>query len=123
VKTNNLHIVLGASKNPDRMSHRALSSLLVKGYSAFGVHPSGIPLFEQETFKNLNDIEQEIDTLTLYISAKHQGGLFEDILNKDIKRVIFNPGTENPVLMEELLKANINAFEACTMVLLNTDQY
>jgi hypothetical protein len=39
------------------------------------------------------------------------------------KRVIFNPGTENSEFEELLTKNNIEAIEACSLVLLRTGQY
>jgi hypothetical protein len=39
------------------------------------------------------------------------------------KRVIFNPGTENPDLYAEIEKLHIQVEEACTLVLLHTHQF
>jgi hypothetical protein len=39
------------------------------------------------------------------------------------KRVIFNPGTENSALMQELAAAGVDAFPACTLVMLSTGQF
>jgi hypothetical protein len=38
-------------------------------------------------------------------------------------RVIFNPGTENPELMEMLDAAGIPYLEACTLVMLRAGQF
>ncbi|MGB5274760.1 MAG: CoA-binding protein, partial [Flavobacteriaceae bacterium] len=48
---------------------------------------------------------------------------YQDILKLNPKRVIFNPGTENPELYRLLEEQGIMAIEACTLVLLATDQY
>jgi hypothetical protein len=39
------------------------------------------------------------------------------------ERIIFNPGTENPRLVELAHAANISTIEACTLVMLTTGQY
>jgi hypothetical protein len=39
------------------------------------------------------------------------------------KRVIFNPGTENPELMKQLAAEGIEVEEACTLVMLHTGQF
>jgi predicted CoA-binding protein len=46
--------------------------------------------------KRLADIGHEIHTLTLYVGAKHLPPLIQDIVRLGPRRVIFNPGTENP---------------------------
>jgi hypothetical protein len=37
--------------------------------------------------------------------------------------VIFNPGTESAAVQERLTQAGIEWFEACTLVMLKTDQF
>ena len=39
------------------------------------------------------------------------------------KRVIFNPGTENPTLADDLKKTGIEVINACTLVMLSTNQF
>ena len=65
----------------------------------------------------------EIDTITMYISARWQEPYYSFMLNSGAKRVIFNPGTENPELVKLLQERGIEALEACTLVLLQTNQY
>ena len=39
------------------------------------------------------------------------------------KRIIFNPGTENPEFEQMAEARGIEALEACTLVMLQTKQY
>jgi hypothetical protein len=39
------------------------------------------------------------------------------------RRIIFNPGTENPDLMNKAAVSGIEVLEACTLVLLATKSY
>jgi hypothetical protein len=39
------------------------------------------------------------------------------------ERIIFNPGTENPILVQLAHAAGISTIEACTLVMLSTGQY
>lgn len=66
---------------------------------------------------------ENIHTITLYLNAKRQKEYYDYIISLDPSRVIFNPGTENPELYK-LLKENNIAFEnACTLVMLSSQQY
>jgi len=115
-------LVIGASLNPSRYSNIAINRLTQAGHSveAVGLREgvvAGIPIKkEKETFKN-------IDTVTLYINAKRQPEYYDYILSLNPKRIIFNPGTENPEFYEVLEKNNIEYEVACTLVLLTTNQY
>lgn len=120
-------IILGASNKPERYSYLALNKLKQHQHPIFLVHPTLKEIEGHEVFPSLNKIngieESGIDTITLYISPKFLQPIIPDIIKVKPKRVIFNPGTELPEVYSELEKNGIEVLEACTLVLLNTDQY
>jgi hypothetical protein len=59
----------------------------------------------------------------MYISPKRQPEYYEYIVGLQPKRVIFNPGTENPEFEALLSRNKIEPLEACTLVMLSTGQY
>ena len=73
--------------------------------------------------RSLGHIEGPVDTLTVYLSPARSAPLQSDILKLRPERIIFNPGTENPELKQALEREGIVAEEACTLVLLNTEQF
>ena len=68
-------------------------------------------------------IINSVDTVTLYLNPDNQKPLYDYIFSLNPRRIIFNPGTENPELEELALKKGIVTQEACTMVLLSTGAY
>jgi predicted CoA-binding protein len=115
--------VVGASRNPERYSHRAVLLLQEKGHRPFPVHPGLDEVAGFRVSKTLQDIAEAIDTVTVYLSAKNQGDLGDAVLGIKAKRIIFNPGAENPELEEQLRQAGVEVIEACTLVMLNTGQF
>ena len=115
-------VVIGASTNPERYSYKAIQALVEQGIETFAVGlregtVAGINIL----LKPENDIH--CDTVTLYVGPAHQPQWEETILALSPRRVIFNPGTENPSL-EDLLRSKGSRTErACTLVLLATHQY
>ena len=59
------------------------------------------------------------DTVTLYLGAKNQQQYHDQLLKLKPKRIIFNPGAENSVFQKLALQKDIEAFEACTLVMLS----
>lgn len=115
--------VLGASNKPERYSYQAVKLLAAKGHAVFPVHPAvpgidGIPVF-----KHLADIPAAIHTITVYIAPEHSAALADEIMATRSKRVIFNPGAENPALAHRLQQAGVETLTACTLVLLKTNQF
>ncbi|HOP05818.1 MAG TPA: CoA-binding protein [candidate division Zixibacteria bacterium] len=115
--------VLGASPNEERYSFKAVQMLKEYGHKPLPVHPSGHVVDGIVSLKSLDDIHQDIDTLTVYVNAKVSGSAGESILRLKPRRVIFNPGAENPELAAELNKAGIETIQACTLVMLRTEQF
>jgi len=66
---------------------------------------------------------KDIDTITLYLNPVNQQPYYDYILSLNPKRIIFNPGTENPELEALAGEKDIETMEACTLVLLSTNQY
>ena len=115
-------LVLGASLNPERYSYKAILMLRKANIQvmAFGLKHGVVGDVEIDT--NLK-LYTSIHTITLYLNPKRQLDFMEYILNLNPKRVIFNPGTENPVFFKLLERQNIAYEIACTLVLLSTNQY
>jgi predicted CoA-binding protein len=115
-------LVLGASTNPQRYSHRAIEMLADHGYSVVPVgNQNGavkaIPV-EQEL-----PMEKDIHTVTLYLNQQRQQQYYEQILALQPQRLIFNPGSENDEFEKMASEQGIETVEACTLVMLSTGTY
>lgn len=115
-------LVLGASDNPARYSFRAANMLKKLGHE---VVPVGI---RQGQVAGLNihtdrPATTDVDTVTLYVSPQHQPDWYDYILSLKPKRILFNPGTENPEFERMARQQGIETEEACTLVLLSIGQY
>ncbi|MDB4064070.1 CoA-binding protein [Flavobacteriaceae bacterium] len=115
-------LVIGASINPERYAYKAIQ-LLVK--NEIEVVPMGVkPGFVANLLIVSPLIVQvNIHTITLYLGASKQEPYYDFILKINPKRVLFNPGTENPKLAKLLNGKGILWENACTLVLLSTNQY
>ncbi len=115
--------VIGASGNPDKYSYMALKLLEEKGHRVFPVHPSMKDIEGRKVYASITDISEPIDTVTLYVSHEVSTRLADAIFQKAPRRIIFNPGAENPELEKNAKTKGIGALEACTLVLLKTGQF
>ena len=115
-------LVIGASINPERYSYKAIH-LLVK--HKIEVIPLGIKpgLVANLSIVSRFIVQNNIHTITLYLEASKQYLYYDFILKINPKRVLFNPGTENPELAKLLNEKDIPWENACTLVLLSSNQY
>ena len=115
-------LVLGASTKPARYSFMAIEKLVEKGHSvlAIGQNAGEVAGIKIQTkaipLKN-------IDTVTLYLNPLRQRDYYNYIVEAQPKRVVFNPGTENPEFYQLLKLNDIKVDIACTLVMLATNQY
>ncbi|RVT75827.1 CoA-binding protein [Flavobacterium sufflavum] len=115
-------LVLGASTHTYRPVFKTIEKLVEKGHSvlAIGQHAGEVAGVKIRTktipLKN-------IDTVTLYLNPRNQRNYYNYIVEAQPKRVVFNPGTENPELYQLLELNNIKVDVACTLTLLVTNQY
>lgn len=115
-------LVLGASLKPERYSNIAINKLRNHNHEvkAFGLREGKVNDVDIDTILIQYD---DIDTVTLYLNPKRQEPYYDYIIGLNPKRVIFNPGTENPEFYNLLRQNNIEFEAACTLVLLGTNQY
>jgi uncharacterized protein len=115
-------LVLGATTKPERYAFKAITMLVDKGHSvlAIGQNQGEVAGIKIRT-KNIP--LKNIDTVSLYLNPVRQRDYYNYIIETKPKRVLFNPGTENPEFYQLLKSNNIKVEEACTLVLLTTNQY
>lgn len=116
-------VVLGATDNPTRFAYKAVHRLQQHGYDVVpvGIKKSevgGIPIITDK-----NTPVGDIDTVTLYVGPQNQPSWYDYILSLKPKRIIFNPGTENPELERLARENNIEALHHCTLVMLASNSY
>jgi hypothetical protein len=115
-------LVLGASDNPSRYSYLAVNRLRSHGHSVVAIGKKNSMVADVPIEKEKKDWK-DVDTVTLYLNPAHQQQYYDYILSLKPKRIIFNPGAENDELADLAVKNGIKPIEACTLVLLSTNQY
>ena len=115
-------LIIGATTKPERAAFKAIKMLVANGHSVLAlgqnagegagikINTKAIPL-------------KNIDTISLYINPTRQKDYYNYIVEAKPKRVLFNPGTENPELYQLLELNNIKFEAACTLVLLTLNKY
>lgn len=115
-------LVLGASENPNRSSNMAVKRLTEHGHEVVAIGRKDGKIEDVLITKNLQQAE-DIDTVTLYLNPANQVEYYDYIKSLHPRRIIFNPGTENPELEKIAENQGIKTIEACTLVMLSTGQY
>jgi len=122
IMKNKKTLVLGATTKPERYAFRAINILTQKGHTVLAIGQNAGEVAGVKIHTKAIPVTN-IDTVTLYLNPVRQRDYYNYIVEAQPKRVIFNPGTENPELYQLLELNNIKVEVACTLVLLATNQY
>jgi uncharacterized protein len=117
-------VIIGAT--PDRSRYAFLAASMLQEYNN-EIVPVSIKTGEV-LGKEILDLRKKpalegVDTVTLYIGTRRQSEWYDYILSLKPKRIIFNPGTENPELEQLAEDQGIEAVVGCTLVMLRSRQY
>lgn len=117
-------LLVGATENPSRYAYLAAKMLTGKGvdFVPIGIKKGevfGRTILDLRTKPALKDIH----TITLYIGPAHQAEWIDYLIGLHPKRIIFNPGTENPDFFTKAQTAGIEVLPACNLVMLSTGQF
>lgn len=119
---NKTTLVLGASEKSERYSNKAIKALSSHGIRVLAIGLRNGKVDDTVILTGLPDLTG-VDTVTIYLSPKNQAVYYDYILSLKPRRLIFNPGTENEALEKIAADAGILCENACTLVLLATNQY
>ena len=115
-------VVLGASLKEDSYANLAMHRLAARQIETVGIGMregivAGFPVYTGTP--HIGDVH----TLTLYLNAKRQAPITDYILSLHPKRIIFNPGAENPSFSDKAQQQGIEVLDACTLVMLSVGTY
>lgn len=115
-------LVIGVSLKPHRFSYKAVIKLLRYNIPVVAIGMREGSIGEVKIMKPFPELSN-IHTITLYIGPRNQPTYIEYILKINPARVIFNPGTENPVFENLLMSKGIEVIEDCMLVMLSKGEF
>ena len=118
--------VLGASNDASRYAYKCMKMLEEYGHKPVPVHPREDVVLGHKVYPTLGELAksgEKIDTITVYVNSAISEKFEKDMLSIKPKRVIFNPGAESPKLAQTLRENDIGVENACTLVMLRTEQF
>jgi predicted CoA-binding protein len=115
--------VIGASPKGHRYAYRAMEMLRAHGHRAIPVNPAYPEILGEQCYASIADLPGKIDTATLYLGKGRSDLIAAEILEARPRRIIFNPGAENPDLAFQARERGIEAIEGCTLVMLRSGTF
>jgi predicted CoA-binding protein len=116
-------VILGASPKRDRYAFRAFEMLREYGHHPIPVNPTYREVLGERCYPSIKDVTEKIDTVTVYLAKRRSDSLIDEIVSARSRRIIMNPGAENPELARRAKPAGIEVVEGCTLVMLRSRRF
>lgn len=115
-------VILGASPKPDRFANRAQRKLTAYGHAVIPVNPA-LAEVEGVATVPLAELPPSPHTITVYLQRDRMLPLVSDIAALAPKRVILNPGADDPEVVRALEDAGLAVQLDCTLILLDEGRF
>lgn len=116
-------LILGATTNEARYANIATRRLLKYGHEVVLLGNKKGEVSGHKILNEAEEVPEDIDTITMYLGEQNQTNYEDFVLDLNPRRVIFNPGAENFAFAEKLRNQGVETLNACTLVMLSTNQY
>jgi predicted CoA-binding protein len=103
--------VIGISDKPGRDSGHIASFLKERGYYVVGIHPFIKEVFGIKVYKNLEDIETEIDIVNVFRRSDAIPEIIPGILNKKPKTLWLQTGIQNDEAVKPVIDSGIEVIQ------------
>lgn len=108
--------VVGASPNPDRISHHVFNYLCQHGYTAIPVNPSATEVAGKTCYPSLSAIPEEIDVVDVFRRSEEVMPIVEEAIRVGAKVVWMQEGVVNGEAEARALAAGLKVvMDHCIM--------
>ena len=108
--------VIGASSHRHKYGNRAVRAFLRQGYEVLPIHPHEPEVEGLPAYKSVLDVPGEIDMASFYVPPDIGIQVIDEIAQKGIREVWFNPGAESAALTARARALGLEPIEACSIM-------
>ncbi|MFH1754559.1 MAG: CoA-binding protein [Candidatus Latescibacterota bacterium] len=108
--------VLGASKNTEKFSNKAVRAYLKQGYTVYPVNPKEETIERLTAYASVLDIPDDLDRITVYLPPQVTLSVLNEIAEKGTKELFLNPGSESAEVVEKARSLGLDPILACSII-------
>ena len=113
--------VIGATRRRTKYGNKAVRAYVNMGYKVYPVNPKETEIEGLKVYKSILDIPDDIDRATMYVPPNRGMNIIEEIAQKGVKELYFNPGSESDELIDKARKLGLEPILACSILAVGVD--
>jgi uncharacterized protein len=107
--------VIGATSNRSRFGNKAVRAFARQGYTVVPIHPRETEVEGLKAYASVLDVPGPIDMATMYLPPALGERVVEELAQKGVAEVWFNPGSGSRALVERARQLGLTPIEACSI--------
>ncbi|PYR46558.1 MAG: CoA-binding protein [Acidobacteria bacterium] len=115
--------VIGASNNRQKFGNRAVRAYTREGYTVIPINPHEDVIEGLRAYASVLDVPGPIDMASFYVPPEIGERVIEEVAQKQIPEVWFNPGAESDALVARARHLKLRPVVACSVVALGQNPY
>ena|SRR5437762_11267455 len=107
--------IIGASSDHAKFGNKAVRAYTKRGHTVYPVNPNEREIEGLASYRSVLDIEGAVDRASFYVPADVGLTLLDDVAQKGVREVFFNPGSESPGLLARASALGLQWKKACSI--------
>src|SRR5947208_9753591 len=108
--------VIGASSDRSKFGNKCVRAYVQKGWTVHPVHPKETTVEGLTVSKSIVDVPEPIDRVSIYLPPAVGIKVLDEIAQKRVGEVWFNPGADAPEVLARARELGLNVVAACAIV-------
>ena len=107
--------IIGASQDPLKYGNKAVRAYLQEKWVVYPVNPKDNEIEGLKCYASITDLPETPDYASLYLPPQIVVKVLDEIAEKGVKKVYFNPGTESQEGIEKAKKLGLEPLLKCSI--------
>jgi acyl-CoA synthetase (NDP forming) len=108
--------VIGASNDRGKYGNKAVRAFRAQGFTVYPINPHETSVEGLPAYATVLDVPGTVEMATMYVPPEIGLTVVDDLAQKGVMEVWFNPGSESPTLIARARALGLTAIEACSIM-------
>jgi predicted CoA-binding protein len=109
--------IVGASSDREKFGNKCVRAYLSRGWTVYPVNPRETSIEGLNTYTSIRDIPTDkLDRVSLYLSPKRLPAILEEVAEREVGELWFNPGTDDEAILADARSKNLPVVVGCSIV-------
>lgn len=108
--------IIGASQDRSKYGNKAVRAFHDGGWTVYPVNPKAEEIEGLKAYSSIADVPEPIERVSMYVPPSVGLKLMDAIAAKKPAEVFFNPGSDDPQVVQAAKDRGLNAVVACSIV-------